>query len=356
MITPYIAELLEHKPKLTETLSHLNFELCAREMECFAEFGPGQLIVVVGPSQVGKSMLLKLFVEFLVRDVYRNVPEGVLPIIGANANLARDGRTAPKYLYEMLLGDAGSPLHATQKVLEAAGYRPTRVSSEHALLVALTRGLQALKTDYVLADEAQFMVRASSKAFQASLLESLKSLISFQRSAVLVGGYEFAKVLLEYREHLASRPMLIHLERYRSTDEGYTNWLKVLKAFSESRVLEFDHDEILLHLAEELLVECHGVIGILQQRLLRSMARAKATDTRISEKTIRSFRLKKGQWELLRAAIESGEETVNRLVKEEDWASTVGGAIGHSDGTTTRGRGKPFVRNPKRAYVPVSCG
>ncbi|WP_454832875.1 ATP-binding protein [Pseudoxanthomonas wuyuanensis] len=351
-----MAELLEHRPRLTETLSHPNFELCARELECFAEFGPGQLIVVVGPSQVGKSMLLKLFVEFLVSEVYRDVPQDRLPIIGANANLARDGRTAPKYLYEMLLGDAGSPLYNTAKLLEAAGYRPTKVSSEHALLAALTRGLRALKTDYVLADEAQFMVRASSKAFQASLLESLKSLISFQRSAVLVGGYEFAKVLLEYREHLASRPMLVHLERYRYTDDGYTHWLKVLKAFSESHLLEFENDQVLLHLAEELLNECLGVIGILQSRLLRSMAHAKATNTRISEKIVRSFRLKKGQWELLRTAIESGEETVNKLVEEEDWDFSGNGGADYTDKPKERRNRKPFARNPRRVYVPVSCG
>ncbi|BDU14873.1 AAA family ATPase [Lysobacter auxotrophicus] len=361
--SPYIDELLKLKPNFTGVIAHRNFSRCSLELEAFAEFNNGsELVLLTGPSQAGKSLVLQYFVRYLLNKVYRDADESTLPVIGACANLARQGHTATKYVYEMLLGDARSPLFDQTKLM-AANYRPVMALSEPSMLAALSRALRILETEYVLADEAQFMIKAKSEEFRGSLIESLKSLVSYGRSLILVGGYEVAKAVLEYREHMASRPTIIHLARYRKTDDDLKEWYRILKEFSGSEFLHFQDDLTLLRLAEILLEECHGQTGILQHRLGRARCRARACGSLITERIIRDTRPTARQWQVVRDSILAGEETLDRLVdvgpipedKQESHNGACSADLTHVEKTKENKKvRKAFTTNPRRAYPSVN--
>lgn len=355
--TPYIDDLFKLRPNFTELIPHRNYCDCCLQLEAFSEFDNGsELVLLTGPSQAGKSLVLQSFVRHLETNVFRDANADTLPVVGACANLARQGNTATRYVYEMLLGDVQSPLFDQMKIA-TADYRPYRAMTEPGMLAALTRALRVLETRYVIADEAQFMIKAKSDDFRGSLIESLKSLVSYGRTLILVGGYEVAKAILEYREHMASRPTIIHLARYNNNDDDIKNWCMILKVFSESEKLKFKDDLILLRLAEPLLDECHGETGILQHRLGLASCRARAAGSSITEQIIRDTRPTKRQWEVLRTNIEAGERTLNDLV--DVFGSPISSAlpaIGNAVHTAQPSKGaakrklKPFTAKPRRAY------
>jgi len=230
--------------------------------------------------------------------------------------------------------------------------------------------MEVLNCRYVIVDEAQFMVRAKSEEFRASLVESIKSLVSYNRTAVLVGGYEVAKVVLEYREHLASRPTLIHLERYTATDEGLSAWRGILDVFAQSGHLRFATDHLLDNSAERLLEECHGQVGILQHRLVLARTRAAALgEKKITKTILEEVRPAAKQWRTIRSAVELGEAVVSTLVdaeaetdrKLDEGVDETHGARGRRgmdadagvrERASPEGR-KPFAPTPKRSHEKV---
>lgn len=347
-LTPFLTDLLSFSPKLTGIIAHPVFDECLRELHEFARFDQGgSLILVTGPSQAGKSMLLRSFVEFLHGEIFVEEVERELPVIGAAAQTAWEGRSVPKYVYEMLLGDAGSPLHDVQKMIASLGYTPSKSTTEERLLLALTRAMRALNVRYVLVDEAQFLARSKDERFKSSLVESLKSLITYDRTVVLVGGYEIAGVVLEQREHLATRPYVIHMRRYRNETDDFKAWLQVMKKFHESSYLHFEDDRVLLDAAPKLIEECHGQVGQLQTRLLEAKFKAGAKGMPITREILSECRQRDEQWKAIRNSILAGDRILDNRVN-----------IDTSDDAykqetiqiNQKRRNRPFIAKPRRSY------
>ena len=346
MITPFAREMIDLAPSLIPLIDHERFRRARIALEEFAKLDRGGSIVIIcGPSNAGKTALLKTLIEFMVDQIFVGVAENEVPVIGASAQTTREGRTTPKYLYEMLLAEVGNPFFDHTKNALAGGYSPRRGKSETDLLAALMHAMRAVKTKYVLVDEAQYMVRARDVEYRSSLVESLKSLASTNRSLVLAGGYEFANVVLSQRAHLAARAKTIHMERYRDTKQDVESWCAIIKAFEQCESLELESADLLRELALELLEECHGVVGILQDRLIMSHMIARAEGRKITADDVRNCKLPEDASKVILNDILAGERTLQKLRAAEDKDSPAE--------KPSRGRNKPFTVNPVRTFRKV---
>ena len=351
MISPFVQSLLTRTPKLTNSLAHRNFEQAAKQLFKFGDFCVGDtLILVVGPPHVGKTQLLSLFAEYLTKKVYSESGERT-PVIGVRAQTSREGRTVPKFVYQELLADLGNPIFSFSKRQEAPNYKPNLRIDESYLLRALTNGVQAQDVKAILIDEGQFLVRAKDEAYKSALVESLKGLIFRETAVVIAGGYELADVVLSYRAHIAATTIVVHLPRYTGAKKDFETWLTILKSYSESKIIALSAPSLLLKNAEKLLIECHGVIGILEKRLMECAMRAACQNGSIGQNEIDATSPFKEAWETIRNDVEAGEIVVRKFKKEKKEKPSKN-AKPHLE----RGRknsAKPFVRSPKRTHKKI---
>lgn len=343
MNTAFIKEALQKRPPFTQPFLHRNFNTAFKKAQTFTQIETGgSILAVVGPTHVGKSMLKAMLLDFIFENVFDRAPPEFTPVIGCSASTGREGRTSLKFVYEMLLTDAGSPLFDPTKLALATGYRPTGVSTEAKMLAALVRALCCIQCRFVFIDEAQYIVRAKDPFFRSTILESLKSLISETRTLVLFGGYEFLDALISNQAHLAARSTILHMDRYRQTEADWNAWLQIIREFQNSSVLEWESEDLLFTHAEDLLIECHGVIGILEKRLQRAQMAARAKESPITSSILKSTRLVEAAYNTIAVDISHGESLLR---------TTGSGIQAQSTRPPRKGRAmlKPFETKPARA-------
>lgn len=315
-MTPFITESLRQKPMFTSVLTHREFICALRQLNAIGRLRPQATIVIVtGPSNAGKSMLLRCFAEFLLNEVFPCVDKNFRPVIGASAQTSRDGRTTPKYMLSELLADLGSPLHDLQKLM-SVGYAAGRYLDETAYLRLLRHGMIACGTEYVLIDEGNFLVRTKDPLYKSSLVESLKGLVSSVTTLVLFGGYELLQAALTHRSHLASRKIVINLGRYKENPDDLSEWRGIIQRMSASPLLSLSDPNLLIDKARPLLVECHGVIGILEKRLIRCIAMAESQGSSITDEIIAATEPTQDEWDTIRNDIASGEKALRPRMRE----------------------------------------
>ena len=314
----FLTELRMRKPILTEPLNHRNFALCKERLESLARMLPPEsAILIVGPSHCGKSFLLAYFISFLLQSTFANSEPRYKPVIGFTAQTSREGRTAPKFALHELLEDVGHPFFQPHLLDgKESPYRPTIRYDETFCLRALKSALHAANVSVVVADDAHYLVRSKDESFKASLLESFKSLITPRTTLVMCGGYELADVALSHRAHFATRVIMIHLPRYQCTEVDQAEWLGVLGDFSRSPMLRLDDPDLLVSNSAKLLHECHGVVGLLEKRLIDAQALADARDTALSATVLEETRPTMSAWETIRNDIGKGESMLGMKIAD----------------------------------------
>lgn len=291
-MSPFLTEALAKRPLLTPPFLHRKFNVVYEQVCAFARLETGgSILAVVGPSQSGKSLLMTLLIDLLITDIFRDAQSGTAPVVGCSAQTARDGRTSLKYIYEMLLAEAGGILHDPEKLQHTVGYNPVRSNSEAAILGALLKALRCLRTRFVIIDEAQYIVRAKDAFYRSTILESLKSLISESRTLVLFGGYEFLDALVSHQAHLVARSTILNIDRYCNTRADRKHWIQVLKQFELSQSLSLANPTLLCELSDYLLEQTFGVVGLLERRLQRAHMLATLDGGTITEEHIRNTEL-----------------------------------------------------------------
>lgn len=350
-MTPFTRDLLVQRPTFGVPILHSHFDAALEQLREFGRFDSGgSILAITGPPQAGKSLLLGMLVEFLFLEVFRESPETSRPVVGASAQTSREGRTAPKFIYEMLLADCGNPLFDLEKLAQAR-YRPSTLLSETRMLTILTQAFRILGTAFVIIDEAQYMVRSKDNDFRTALLESLKSLVSGSRTLVLAGGYEFIELLLGHRAHLAARTTVLHLGRYHEEGDDVISWQRILRSFSELDSLALESDDVLLRHGDILLRECHGVIGILEHRIQKARMLAAAAKRPIDARILHACRPTSEQWETIRADIEMGESRLSQIEFDSHGSAPIVASAASKPERrrpASKRRTAAFERQPKR--------
>lgn len=361
----FFRELAMRKPKLTGMVDHRNFRVCLNELKELFRLGPTEATVLLaGPTHAGKSQLLAYLASFLQTEIFRDADENDRPIIGCSAITTRQGRTAPKYVFQELLEDVGHPFFQIDPLSAGESlYKPAIRADETYSLRALKGAFHSRNVIVVMIDDAHYLVRAKDEEYKASLLEALKGLVTPRTTLLLVGGYELATVALAYRTHFAERLLVVHMPRYGKSKGDRDEWRRVVANFAESKALKFNPPTLLSDVADRLRFESHGVIGILEKRLIRAEAYAVARGERISLKVLNETRPVDVQWRATEADITTGEKLLGTRVGIIDvpMHTAPGASSGEPRPPDThkrkRGNGikkpRPFERVPRRALSAV---
>ncbi len=361
----FFRELAMRKPKLTGIVDHRNFRVCLDELKELFRLGPTEAaVLLVGPTHAGKSQLLAYLASFLHTEIYREVAENDRPIIGCSAITTRQGRTAPKFALQELLEDVGHPFFQIDPL--SAGeplYKPAIRADETYSLRTLKGAFHSRNVAAVIIDDAHYLVRTKDEEYKASLLEALKGLVTPRTTLLLAGGYELANVALAYRTHFAERLLVVHMPRYGKSKGDRNEWRRIVANFTESKLLKLDPPTLLSDVADRLRFESHGVIGILEKRLIRAEAYAVARGKKISLKVLKETRPVDVQWRATEADITTGEKLLGTRVGvidvSMDAALDVAPAELPPQKTRTRKRERgikkprPFERPPRRALPAV---
>ncbi|CRD59160.1 AAA family ATPase [Stenotrophomonas maltophilia] len=362
--TAFERDLDRITPRLVGVVGHRNFIATEAFLRTFCEnIGGGNIIAIIGPSNCGKSLLLLRLAKYLREVVFKDAHPESTPVIGAFVLPSNDSRVTPKYVIQMLLGDARHPLYDPLK-LEQSRHRGSSGSKTEADHLKLLRNLFSIsRIEFVLLDDAQSIARTKNEEFGATLLESLKVLSGPGQNLVLTGGYELLGPLLAHRAHLAARVTIVHLSPYEG-EADYVAWQGIIRAIENANPHGIGENGALRACSRELYVQCHGCIGVLDKRLQQVIAYAAACNASVTPKMIRAVKPAQAEWstiakdiELGKAALAQVPDVISPGAHHSD--STIEGAPSTVRGERTRGGtvlprkkrpsgSRPFQRRPAR--------
>lgn len=189
----------------------------------------GDVLLVYGPSGVGKSTLFKKVKnEYLKRyqDEMRH-DKGLIPVLAVEAFAPEDGKfdwidfysDSLKELRDILIDEKVMPMNEKRLSLNEMGISvPTNSNqkTKRKLRNALESAIKCRKVKIILIDEAQHMTKVGSSNGLRNHMDAIKSLASkFGVPIILFGTYE----LLNFRNksgQLGRRTIDIHFPRYNS--------------------------------------------------------------------------------------------------------------------------------------------
>ena len=261
----------------------------------------GTMVLVIGPMRVGKTTLIRLLEqELLRRSVERMLCEPAhRPFVSVSATGPGSGRFDWVDYYAAVLRQVNNPF--LDRKLAAIRVRDMREAMEEALIQHHPYA--------VIVDEAHHLAKAASGRTLQDQLDHLKYLENCTGVChVLVGTYEMRR-FRTVTPQLAGRSVDVHFRRYDATKkEDREEFRSVLWALQRQLPLEVEPPLVKQHW-EMLYARSLGCIGLLKLHLIRALALALTenaptiTETHLRATATPEDRVK----EMLNAAL-AGEE------------------------------------------------
>ncbi len=220
-------------------VKHEKLDQCMKSLIRIAENPrPECIVVLIGPSGVGKSTILSALKKHLRSYFAERLCEepGFLPYLSIEAVTGLDGHYNWKDAFTRTLQEAGEVL-IEQKVLERFEVDlDGKIVTDTRSLVReeLRRAVESLvvhrNVPIFLIDEASAILRVKAGVKPLLQFEILKSLaVLLKIPIVLVGAYDLLGIL-DGNGQLVRRSDVIHFSRYRS--EGETSGIQDLDHFA----------------------------------------------------------------------------------------------------------------------------
>jgi energy-coupling factor transporter ATP-binding protein EcfA2 len=285
---------------------------------------PNTLILVLGPTGVGKTTLRHKIEQVLTRDLAPDLATDPmrLPVVSIEAmaydsrifNWGDHFRRILLAMEEPLVAHKMAPPPSTPPDLSRGfrlGRRPTAAAYQHAAEQALT----FRRPKAVLIDEAQHLAKIPSGRKLADQLDVIKSIASRTRTVhVLFGTYD----LLAFRNlsgQLSRRSIDIHFRRYQLDDQGQKKTFRgVLRSFEQHLPLAEPPD--LFQQWDYLYERSIGCVGVLKQWLDRALAiAARQNATTFNRQILEASHLSVSQCEKMLSEALEGE---HQLIERED--------------------------------------
>ena len=362
-------------PLLTERLEHFrNFTMAhprlveAREelMDAIDGAAPGSLVLVLGPTGVGKTTLRMKIENLLIQQMAPAMAAdpGRLPFVSLEVVPPDTGRFRWRDYFSRLLAAMKEPL-INFKTLRGTGCTqapstPPSILGGTELGYAVEQALRHRRPPVVFVDEAQHLARIASGRRLSDQLDVIKSIANRTETVhVLLGTYE----LLAFRNlsaQLSRRSMDLHFQRYRADSaEDRRVFRSVLLTFQKQ--LPFTEAETDLMTMWEFLYERSvGCVGILKEWLMRGCVRAiKHGAATLSREHLERTALSISQCEKILAESREGETRLNDHEDARLRLRTLLGiepqsrGSGHSEPhgappSRKRKKGRPGLRAPRR--------
>ena len=201
--------LIEH-PRLLEALETTIQAICSPG-EGAGRRRPGTMVLVIGPSRVGKTTLIHLLEERLLARAKAQMQhdQSFIPFASITATEPGSGRFDWIDYYKPVLRQLGNPFVDSRTAPIRA--RELREAMEEALLQR--------KPLAIIVDEAHHLAKARSGRRLQDNLDHLKSIENVTSvSHVLVGTYEM-RPFRKVNAQLACRSMDVHFPRYDLINE-----------------------------------------------------------------------------------------------------------------------------------------
>ncbi|MBP2660408.1 MAG: ATPase [Firmicutes bacterium] len=333
--------------------------------------GDKNMIFIIGPTGVGKTMLCKKIVHE-VNLLYEDLLEtnfNVIPVICLAASAASKGNFSFKQLYKSILEAAQEPL-IDYKIAPNG-----KMGSEEALLEAAKSCIKNREIKVVIIDEAQHIAKVTSSRKVRDQLETLKSFIDNTEAVFVLSGTYNLNSCFTPSGQINRRSAICHFSRYRKgqkvdvdkeegkkeTIDEYDEFVNIVKNF-ELRIPitkkpNFDKSY------EYIYARSVGCIGLLKDWLYDALKKALSagSDTITTEHLEQTALEIKRCLTIAREAIE-GEQYLENLMQDDDelynmlQINTNTNKEINANTNINSQNGKPGNRSPKRDSVGADVG
>ena len=311
---------------------------------------PGRIIVLTGPTGVGKTRLCQLVLAGCIdtaRERVQAEPDYV-PAFMVELTANHDGRFDWRDHFQRSLTQLEEPL-LDRKVLPTQFTGNLEWGTERVLRQAYENCLRYRKVDLAIWDEAHHLRKvAGSRAF-VEQMDTVKSIANLTGTMhLLAGTYELLD-LCDLSAELARRAYDVHLPRYGESPREQTIFANVVRSLQAHIPLSGQRD--LSSLADYLYERSLGLVGILKDWLLEALVLAlEEHSAAISEIHLRQTGYSAGKLTAIRREIEVGEWRRHEMEGIPTTSTSVDLASTHAASF----RRKPGQRLPRRDPVPVA--
>lgn len=250
-------------------------------MEAITDSAPNSLVMVLGPTGVGKTTLLTRVRQLLYQNALDDIPDPTrLPVVTIEA-IPPDSRTFSwRSHFKRLLLEMNDPMVEGKRRSPSAGQTANTMSvfpNDRGVTAdyhyAVEQALRYRRPRAVLIDEAQHLFALASGRQLEDQLNVLKSLANRSNTVhVLCGTYELLRIR-NLSGQLSRRSIDIHFPRYdvaKAADRRTFN--RILHTFAEQMPLPEPPD--LVKIWEYLYERSIGCVGILKDWLVKGLSTA----------------------------------------------------------------------------------
>jgi len=233
---------------------------------------PGAMVLVIGPSRVGKTTLVRVVEQRLLvraRERMRDDP-GHIPFVRFTAVGSGSGRYDWMDYYKAVLRQVGDPF--VDRAAASVRVRDMREAAEEALIQRQPYA--------VIVDEAHHLAKAANGRRVQDQLDHLKYLENRTGvSHVLVGTYEM-RPFRTVNAQLACRSMDVHFRRYDATKTRDRTIFRSVVWALQWQLPVADEPPLVERQWEFLYARSIGCIGLLKVHLNRALELALAENAR----------------------------------------------------------------------------
>lgn len=292
----------------------------------------GELLLLSGPTRVGKTTLLEDFVRAevgLKRDEDLSLARKKSPhLVYAEVRFPHHKPYRPRLLYVDSLEFLGDGIAGHRFSVQDLSQRFRHIGtgatgsqvndSQDVLRYQLERRFKAHGILYWLIDEAQDMfvgARAGTIDEMLSLIKSIANLSS--TLPVMSGTYDLA-CAYDYNAQWNGRVTIVHFERYHpEVPDELQEWVNIVESFRVALGDAMDFN--ILDVIEDICIGAAGISGELTAWLKRSFRLALADRCdRVSKEQFLAAQHNDRQRKRLYREINSGEKQIRGLLEQQE--------------------------------------